>query len=162
MRPVDITRAQAIPGYMHERELMWLAEQAQRSRTIIEVDPWSGPYITDSGNVHKIQTAVYDEFKANLSEHIEAGRVIPIARKFTDSMRILQQQDKPDLVFIDGDHRYEEVLGDIARAMELLLPGGIVSGHDYGHSSWPGVRRAVDKAFGSKVQRVKSIWWVIA
>jgi len=50
-----------------------------------------------------------------------------------------------DLVFIDGDHRFEAVAEDIASWWPKLRPGGVLCGDDY---HWEGVKRAVDD-FGS-------------
>jgi len=65
-----------------------------------------------------------------------------------------------DLIFIDGDHRYCGVTADIPAALLLLKPGGVLCGHDYTNAEWPGVKRAVDEAFGGAHQLVDSIWWV--
>ena len=62
------------------------------------------------------------------------------------------------MVFIDGDHRYEEVKLDIIHALGLIRSGGIISGHDYSHKTWPGVKRAVDEVLGT-VHHCDSIWW---
>lgn len=48
-----------------------------------------------------------------------------------------------DLVFIDGDHNYEEVLFDLRSWAGILSPGGILAAHDYGH--WEGVNKAWDE-----------------
>jgi hypothetical protein len=43
----------------------------------------------------------------------------------------------------------------------VVHPGGIISGHDYGDPTWPGVKRAVDQCFPAEsVGHAKSIWWV--
>ncbi|CAJ1356969.1 unnamed protein product, partial [Effrenium voratum] len=36
-----------------------------------------------------------------------------------------------DMVFIDGDHSYEAVVGDLSAWWPTLLPGAILAGHDY-------------------------------
>ena len=36
-----------------------------------------------------------------------------------------------DLVYIDGNHGYEDVVTDIKDALPLLKKGGVMSGHDY-------------------------------
>ncbi len=181
---VDIARAEAIPGFMSRDELTWLAQQAVSAPTILEVgswqgrstraladhgpgtvyaiDPWDGPYFTDAGDVHPIQTNVYDAFAQHLADHITSGRVVPIRAQSFDALRDTAQFSAGgvDLVFLDGDHRYDAVVDDIAGAIGLLRPGGILAGHDYGHRDWPGVRRAVDAWFGPRVSRCKSIWWL--
>ena len=51
--------------------------------------------------------------------------------------------DSLDVVFIDGDHRYEAVLRDLRIARRIVKPGGAIAVHDYGNR--PGVTQAVDK-----------------
>jgi predicted O-methyltransferase YrrM len=65
---------------------------------------------------------------------------------------------KIDMVFIDGDHRYETVVKDIKKAFELLKPGGLICGHDYDHPNWPGVKQAVDEYVGN-VEIEGTIWF---
>jgi hypothetical protein len=172
-----ITRALDIPGWMSHCELEWLASKARESPVIIEfgcylgrstraladnttgivyaVDPWNGVYFNNDGTVADwINTGVYEIFESNLKDHLETGRVIPIRSyswSFVDPIRA-------DLIFIDGDHRYEEVKNDIIHALTLIKSGGIISGHDYSHKTWPGVKRAVDELFGD-VNHCDSIWW---
>ncbi len=61
----------------------------------------------------------------------------------------------PAMVFIDGDHRYEGVVEDIAGAKRLKIP--VICGHDYS-PQFPGVIQAVDEAFGKSVRVVGSVW----
>jgi len=178
---VDISKALSIGGWMSRRELLWLASEAQECNKIVEfgsfhgrstralgdnikedgkvwaVDPWNGDYPDESGTaLGEINTYVYPYFRANLLDLITVGRVIPI-RGFSFSFYLPFQVD---MVFIDGDHRYETVLRDIDRACGLAKSGGIVCGHDYGHPLWPGVKKAVDEKFGD-VGIEETIWWKI-
>lgn len=58
------------------------------------------------------------------------------------------------LLFVDGDHSEEAVSRDITSWTPKVVPGGIVSFHDYGHYGIPGlehtygVKLAVDKLMG--------------
>ena len=51
-----------------------------------------------------------------------------------------------DFVFVDADHSYEAVRADIQIWWPKIKPGGLLSGHDYDHPYFPGVRQAVDEA----------------
>lgn len=51
-----------------------------------------------------------------------------------------------DLVFLDGDHRYEACLQDIKAWWPKVRKGGWISGHDHNKKS-PGVKRAVAEMF---------------
>lgn len=177
---VDISKAQSIQGWMSDGELLWLAERAKECMTIVEfgsfhgrstraladnchsgriwaVDPWNGDYCQENGNIlDMINTYCYPQFCDNLSDHISAKRVIPY-RGFSYSFKLPYTVD---MVFIDGDHRYEAVLRDISKAVELVRPGGIISGHDYNHPLWPGIKQAVTEKFGS-IENKEMIWWKV-
>jgi predicted O-methyltransferase YrrM len=52
------------------------------------------------------------------------------------------------MVFIDGDHSAAAVRADVAGALKILRPGGVLACHDYGEDCCcPGVRQALDEAF---------------
>ena len=71
-----------------------------------------------------------------------AGKVV-VARKLSGLLALEWGYDfKPDMVFIDGGHDYTTVALDIAIAYSLLVPGGLLCGHDFSND-WPGVQQAV-------------------
>jgi predicted O-methyltransferase YrrM len=172
----QIERALTIPGWMSREELIWLATQSSEFSRIVEfgsfqgrstramadntsgtiwaVDPWNGDYPGNFGEPVAINTYVFPEFKKNLEDHILSGRVIPV-RGFSTGFSLPHQVD---MVFIDGDHRYKEVVKDINKAQEMVRLGGIISGHDYNSEGWPDVTRAVHDTLG-KVSVEDSIWW---
>lgn len=164
----------SIRGWMSPGELLWLAEMASCHDYIVEfgsfcgrstraladncsgrvwaVDPWSGfyPNVVNQ-QMEGINTYVYPEFCRNLADHIKSGRVVP-HRGFSHSFKLPY---KVDMVFIDGDHRYETVLKDIDKAIELLVSGGLICGHDY---NWDSVKEAVTIKLG-RVNEQETIWW---
>lgn len=172
-----ITKAQVIEGWMSDTELNWLANAAKNAKVIIEfgcylgrstraladncpgvvyaVDPWNGVYHNNDNTIAKwLNTNVFDVFCYNLDDHIKSGKVIPIK----DFSWAFHEPVKADLIFIDGDHRYEEVKIDITIATRFINPDGIIAGHDYSHGTWPGVKQAVDEMLGN-VSHCDSIWW---
>jgi hypothetical protein len=86
-----------------------------------------------------------DAFRANLVRYGVAGKV----------QAFLPGDDLPGpfgLAFIDGDHSQEAVEVDIAKALSVLEPGGLLAFHDYRKApgqfdgGWdPGVNAAVDR-----------------
>jgi hypothetical protein len=50
---------------------------------------------------------------------------------------------RPDIVYIDGDHEYESVIGDLRGWLGLLADDGILIGDDIKY--FEGVRRAVNE-----------------
>ncbi len=49
------------------------------------------------------------------------------------------------LIFIDADHREEEVRADILKWLQYVRKDGIMAFHDYDHPNYPGVKIAVDE-----------------
>lgn len=174
---IDISKALDISGWMSEKELVWLANRAKSCNRIVEfgslhgrstraladntigivwaVDPWNGDYINEEGNVlTTVNTFVMPQFILNMKDHIDSERVI-LVRGFSSTFTLPYEVD---MVFIDGDHRYKIVVNDIHKALSLLRKEGLICGHDYGHSVWPGVKKAVDEIlYDIKVE--DTIWW---
>lgn len=69
-----------------------------------------------------------------------------------------------DFVYLDADHSEAGVMNDLTHWAVKVREGGIIAGHDYGHSSFPGVKRAVDRyfaRFGWAVHELgNGVWWV--
>lgn len=66
-----------------------------------------------------------------------------------------------DVVFIDGDHAYEQVGRDLRHSWERLKPGGLLCGHDY--RALATVHQAVTEfaaELGVKVREAENdVWW---
>ncbi len=73
-------------------------------------------------------------------------------------------KNKLDFIYLDADHSYEGVKEDLENWFNKINDGGIISGHDYGHESFPGVKKAVDNffhRFGWTINCHSSgVWWV--
>lgn len=176
---LNLEKALSIGGWMNPKELEWLATQASTHLYIVEfgcfhgrstrvladniktggkvwaVDPWGGDYFYEDGKTVPFSTYIYPYFVRNLQDHIERGSVYPI-RNFSENFNLAH---KVDMVFIDGDHRYETVVKDIKKAMSLLKDGGLICGHDYDHPDWPGVKKAVDEYIhNAKIAEGTMIW----
>lgn len=65
-----------------------------------------------------------------------------------------------DFVFIDARHRYEDLYTDIYLWSKIVKEGGIISGHDYGHESYPGIKKAVDEWFKTVHVEDGNVWWI--
>jgi len=80
-------------------------------------------------------------------------RVDPYAKRLTvlqgDSveMAAMVPDESLDFVFVDADHRYEAVLGDIRAWIGKLKDTGTMCGHDFDHPRLPGVKQAVEESF---------------
>ncbi len=90
----------------------------------------------------KIHSEVCDRF----SESIKLGKV-EVIRKESSKALVGFEDDFFDLIYIDGDHRYDAVMNDLKLSLQKVKPGGFIGGDDYGIKGWwnNGVQDAVDE-----------------
>jgi hypothetical protein len=83
-------------------------------------------------------------------------RVVRMAS--ADAAKIFPQEYF-DLVYVDADHSYQEVMRDITIWLPLIKKGGVISGHDC-VKKLPGVVQAVEEFFDGDFKRApKTIWY---
>ena len=85
------------------------------------------------------------------------GERSKILRKTSEEAAYMFENHYFDFVYLDADHRYEEILKDLHLWYPKIRPGGILAGHDYKDEtiywektnlrSYFGVKRAVDEFF---------------
>lgn len=63
-------------------------------------------------------------------------------------------------IFIDHNHSYEDNSAAIRYFWPQLNPGGIISFHDYGHTDYPGVKKAVDEFSQTKNAKLFHPGWL--
>lgn len=116
---------------------------------MICIDPWD-PVLIISQNEMKTRTyqfekmffeyPLYETFLKNIKEYQD--RVTPI--KSTSISGMIQSLDKgliPDLIFIDGHHKYTLVKDEI-NFVKKFFPKCFICGDDY---NWEEVKEAVDE-----------------
>jgi SAM-dependent methyltransferase len=135
---------------------------------LIMVDPWSPEYsygwLRKQRKLERAKSQERNErrYRAtiqHLGDHI--GRTTIYRMPSNEGAKLVEDQSL-DFIFIDGDHRYDAVVEDIELWRPKLKPGGLFSGHDYGHpeETW-GVTQAVDEALGDAVNVGDDfVWWV--
>lgn len=102
-------------------------------KRVFAVDSFDG----NSWDFH--ERGFFEAFRRNvercgLSEYVE-----PVAGVSSD---VAKTWNKPiHLLFIDGSHRYEDVLADYAGFFPHVVPNGIIAFHDV-QDCWPGVLQA--------------------
>lgn len=81
-----------------------------------------------------------------LTHPFKAARII---RLWSVKAATLFEPESLDMVFIDGDHHYDDVVADIEAWWPIVKMGGYLTGHDYGggQPEWVGVDEAVDSFF---------------
>jgi hypothetical protein len=159
-----------IDGWMNPDELLWLYRTAKNMTNVVEIGSWKGKsthalcsgckgqvFSVDhfQGTLHEAtwkpahEQDIYPIFLSNVGHFGNLTSIksssLEAAPKFEDA--------SIDMVFIDGGHGYEEVLGDI----EAWFPKcrRMICGHDYG---WTGVKKAVEELIG-RVDTIGSIWY---
>lgn len=55
---------------------------------------------------------------------------------------------KVDFVFLDAEHTYDDTLELLLHYLPRVSKGGIIAGHDFVGSEFPGVKRAVEQVIG--------------
>jgi predicted O-methyltransferase YrrM len=60
---------------------------------------------------------------------------------------------KADMIFIDGDHRYEAIVKDITIWRDKVKPGGILALHDYIPNPQPPIKGNVAKAVNELIRQ---------
>jgi hypothetical protein len=107
--------------------------------------------------------------------HAEALRtrfVWPIAEgrcevyaTYSTSFASTVESESVDVVYIDGSHKYEDVVKDIESFWPTVDVGGFLCGHDY-MRDWPGVTKAVDEFVSghalSRPRRFEDGSWLIS
>ncbi len=93
--------------------------------TLFCIDTWRGsPNVAE----HQRMIAEYDVFRTFML-NADSPVVKPIRARSADAAKTFDDRSL-DLVFIDGDHCYAEVMQDIAAWRPKLRSGGILCGHD--------------------------------
>ncbi len=163
-------------GYKKIVEIgVWLGWMTQRvlgskaSSMITEywtVDPWA--VLTDPGwrSWTKISGEEWDR------KHFEVCRLmcrfpqLKVVKMLSVVAATMFPDNYFDLVYIDGDHRYNAVKADIEAWLPKVRPGGTIAGHDYllqnrKRRSLCEVKPAVDDFFGTAViEKPYKVWTV--
>jgi predicted O-methyltransferase YrrM len=179
----DLARALTIEGWMNESDLTWLAEHVPGHKVVVEVGSFLGRSTTallDNASEGTVVYAVddfygprepeieysaerrsefYETFLANMREYIDEDRLRVIKANHNDFR--IGSDLRPDMVFIDGAHDAVSVVRDITLWLPRLLPGGLLSGHDY--HWWPAVKASVDAVLGAENVNIDpdtDIWYI--
>jgi len=119
--------------------------------TVHAVDTWQGSPDEVSADL-AAERDVYATFVENVAE-LTKGNVIAHRmgwREFFDG-----RTDPIRFLHIDAEHTFREVYDNIAAALPLMVPGGVMCGDDVHH---PPVTRAVVRHF-PLAQASASLWW---
>ena len=123
------------------------------------VDSWMAaePGSTYAESVDRIaqnEQPYFDEcYEKTLAEVKQFGNRARIRRMYSYEAAAATTDGVFDYVFIDAEHTYEGVSFDIDLWLPKVRAGGWIGGHDYGNlPRFPGVKLAVDEAFGDELE----------
>lgn len=175
---IDLSAALAIQGWTSESELTWLAEQASKQKTILEVGSWRGRSIcamasNTSGRCWAVDTWagtqgehdrffsdqdpdwLYREFLENTRHLANVTPIRGVSWEVAETLGPILF----DMIFIDGDHAYEAVKRDLIAWIPRLKRGGLLVGHDLDRGR-PGVQRALNEVLPRRYRKlgIGSIW----
>lgn len=98
------------------------------------IDPWK-PYLESGGDTEQIMNRALGDgqaFRLFLHNMVTSNckeNVVAIKSESDKALPLFSQQ-KFDLIYIDGDHRYEQFKKDLVNSMPLVKDRGIISGDD--------------------------------
>ncbi|MCO6437862.1 MAG: class I SAM-dependent methyltransferase [Phycisphaerae bacterium] len=128
-------------GSFHGRSLTMLAmalRGLESESPLISVDP------------HMEHPWNRDHVRLSMRQLGEENRLVQFVCGADQAARLLRP-GTASMVFIDGDHAYEQVLADYENYRELVAPGGVMAFHDFDFSDHnglpalhPGVRRTIE------------------
>lgn len=118
---------------------------------VISIDPHMEGY---SGMTPE---EVHHDFVLNTKDH----GVTHIRLKSDEAIGIAP--DNVSMVYVDGDHSYEQVKRDIINYWPRVIDGGFLCGHDYGltEKGQDGVKPAVKELFGEPDVLFQDTSWLI-
>lgn len=148
---LNLDAALKVPGWMSDKELEWLAKAAKQHSRIAEVGCWQGrTTVALADNTPGSVTAVdtwkgSEEHQSVLSRlpedwlyqtflnHVGERTNVRAIRKpsIEAAAELFAAGEQFDMVFIDAAHDYENVKADIIAWRMLLVPGGLLCGHDF-------------------------------
>ena len=92
---------------------------------------------------------LYYQFLTNVVRAGFAEQIVPLPQTSQIGLRIIQEVGlRPDLLYIDASHDYNDVKQDLALAWDCVAENGVIFGDDY--LSWAGVTKAVDEFCASR------------
>ncbi|WP_411877829.1 class I SAM-dependent methyltransferase [Polaromonas sp. YR568] len=103
---------------------------------------WKEPFERDIVPVYQRNESLLETFRQCVANQSLDDIVTPFRGDLALFSKEGPQDFKCKLAFIDGDHSYEAVCGDIARVEKYLVPGGWIC-FDDAFSSYEGVNKAI-------------------
>ncbi len=114
------------------------------------VDRFSGIEGSGDRNGENMAYIDMDASMKHLIQKYEHDHRVSVVQNTTRDFLYGLEDNSLDFVYIDADHSYEGVRGDINIAFSKVKSGGYILGHDYVSPRFDGVVRAVNEFCSSK------------
>ncbi len=143
----------------------FIAETLPEGGTVIAVDHWRGNLEhqdPERVDVYPKLATLYERFLSNVVHAGLCERIVPLRMGSLDAAQQVEQ--RPDLVFVDASHEYDDVQRDLAAWFPRLGPGGVLCGDDWTWGAGRPVARAVEDfaaRHGLTVKTEGKIWWIL-
>lgn len=156
-------------GCWKGKSTAYMAQKIKESRKKIQfyaVDTWEGSMTEEAhqSEIAKIlaqKRTLFEEFWQMMKIAGVSEIIYPIKRDSVEAANSCFADRTLSFVFIDADHRYENVTADIKAWYPKVRPGGVLAGHDF---AWDEVNRAVkdfcfDRNYTPNFSAPAS-WWI--
>jgi hypothetical protein len=118
---------------------------------------WTNPEFRPELKLKNGHPQLYWQFLSNVVHENLQDIITPFPISSTAGAFVLQRApQRPDMVYIDAGHEYEDVIRDLELYWTLLRPGGVLVGDDF-VPLWHGVIRAASE-FAGKTGSKLQIW----
>lgn len=122
------------------------------------IDPWVNGYDkNDAASYQHPMKTIEAQFDKLLKTYKNIRKLKMTSEEAVESFK----DNSLDFVYIDGLHTREGVQKDIKLWLPKVKKGCFIGGHDYASKHHPGVKAAVDEAFGKPLKTFKDSSWVV-
>eukprot|EP00397_Hematodinium_sp_SG-2012_P048253 GEMP01055210.1.p1 GENE.GEMP01055210.1~~GEMP01055210.1.p1 ORF type:complete len:265 (+),score=48.67 GEMP01055210.1:598-1392(+) len=165
-------------GSMHGGSAIRMATELDkhglREVPILCIDPWTGDLnmwlnrvVWEHLDPRDGRATTFDQFMVNVRAFIEGGmsdkHIVPFAVSSIVGARWLQATNfQPNLIYLDSAHEEDETYVELCLYWDILAPGGILMGDDYG---WLAVKNDVDRFVADRNLKLNFFgvfynWWI--
>lgn len=114
------------------------------------IDPYTRYQEYDGDAMNLEQSKLDDMFQMVNSRLAFYDGRFRLMRQFSVKASVDFGNESLDFAYLDGNHYEQFVLEDLTAWFPKVRAGGMISGHDYNHPSFPGLTRIVNKFFADK------------
>jgi len=123
---------------------------AAHAQRLYCVDPWDRLDLSIVSSVKQrksLEELPFDKVEQHFDYKMREFKNVEKLKLFSDEAVLRFKDASLNFVYIDALHTYDDVKRDIALWLPKIRLNGYIGGHDY-NVRWPGVKQAVDEAFG--------------